>query len=259
MYALYGCAPAIVLKKKKKTDSCSNVDFIPNVTITPVPTCWGEHNICPPTFSAGMRTLAEASVWKVQSGFEVSESPPPFFGFHLHHRLCDSDRVDPPTPTVAKCTEKARKNNNNKTDVYCIQRSQKEMIPYLQMRSLYRPSTISTSLSTAVLFPPAFLQSSPIACARVLNPSDSFPGSTSLLTASPNSTASISGATLLFPYMPMPRYSARTAMSYRSYHCARIICGTPALQKEKKKKKDVRNRRQRSLGSLSAFTHSAPS
>ena len=91
------------------------------------------------------------------------------------------------------------------------------------------PSMISISLSTAVLLPPAFLHASATAFARVLNPSDSPPGRTSLATAAPNSTASMPGATFLFPYIPIPLYSARTAMSYRSSHCARIICGNPML------------------------------
>lgn len=90
-------------------------------------------------------------------------------------------------------------------------------------------SMISNILSTAACFPPAFLHNSPICCARVLNASDSFPGLTSLAIAVPNSTVSISGATFLLPNVPIPRYSARMAISYKSNHWARMIWGMPAL------------------------------
>lgn len=91
---------------------------------------------------------------------------------------------------------------------------------------------ISNILSTAARFPPAFLHSSPICRARVLNPSDSFPGLMSLAIAVPNSTVSKSGAMFLLPNIPIPRYSARVAISYKSNHWARMIWGIPALSDE---------------------------
>ena len=90
---------------------------------------------------------------------------------------------------------------------------------------------ISIISSTTVLFPPAFRHASATVLARVLYGQERCRRGSSLATAVSNPTASMSGATLLFPYIPIPRYSARTAISHRSYHCARMICGNPALEK----------------------------
>ena len=112
-------------------------------------------------------------------------------------------------------------------------------LPFIQEVSLYMSSRdcvlyllpmSSINLSTAFLFPPALRHASAAALALALNPSSSCPDCTSLAITAPNSTASIPGATFLFPYMPIPRYSAQTAISYVSLHCGRIICGNPALE-----------------------------
>lgn len=67
--------------------------------------------------------------------------------------------------------------------------------------------------STAAFLPPAALHNPLTSRALDLYPSASGQGPTTRDRAAANSPPSMSGATLLFPSTPIPRYSARFALS----------------------------------------------
>jgi len=86
--------------------------------------------------------------------------------------------------------------------------------PFLPCFATHLPSLAkATSSSAARSLPGLFWQISPISFALARMASDRVPLPNKVMNAEANSAASRSGADLLWPHMPTPMYSARTALS----------------------------------------------